>query len=111
MTIWVDAQLPPALANWLTDQFSVKAINLDAVGLRQAQDIDIFQRARLPNHVIMTKDDDFVDIVTRLGPPPQILWITCGNVTNAALRSLLSRAFPEAALLQAGEPVVELTGP
>ena len=79
MTIWVDAQLPPALAGWLTEQFGVEAANLDSVGLRQAQDIEIFQHARRPGHVIMTKDDDFVDIVTRLGPPPQILWVTCGN--------------------------------
>jgi len=110
LTIWVDAQLPPALAGWLTEQFGVEAANLDSVGLRQAQDIEIFQHARRPGHVIMTKDDDFVDIVTRLGPPPQILWVTCGNVTNRALRELLARAFPSArAHLAAGEPVVELT--
>ncbi len=110
MTFWIDAQLPPALAGWLTAQFDVEAANLEAVGLRQAQDIEIFQRARQPGHVIMTKDEDFVDIVTRLGPPPQILWITCGNVTNRALRDLLGRAFPAArAHLEAGEPVVELT--
>ncbi len=57
----------------------------------------------------MTKDDDCVDIVTRLGPPPQILWVTCGNVANRARRDLLVRAFPTAkAHLEAGEPVVEL---
>lgn len=110
MIIWIDAQLPPALASWLAAQFAVEAANLESLGLRQAQDIDIFQRARRPGHVIMTKDDDFVDIVTRLGAPPQILWITCGNVTNRALQELLTRSFPAArALLEAGEPVVELT--
>ena len=110
MTIWVDAQLPPTLAAWLTEQFKVEAANLDTVGLGHAPDISIFQHARKPGHVIMTKDDDFVDLVTRLGPPPQILWVTCGNVTNRALRDLLVRAFPAAqAHLAAGEPVVELT--
>ena len=110
MTIWVDAQLPPALAGWLAAQFGIEAANLESVGLRQAQDIDIFRQARRPGYVLMTKDDDFVDIVTRLGPPPQILWVTCGNVTNRALRELLTRAFPAALVhLEAGEPVVELT--
>ncbi|NOT00339.1 MAG: DUF5615 family PIN-like protein [Phycisphaerales bacterium] len=110
MTIWVDAQLPPALAGWLTQQFDVEAFNLDHVGLRQASDIDIFQHARRPGIVVMTKDDDFVDIVTRLGRPPQILWVTCGNVTNRALRELLRRVFPIVrAHLEAGEPVVEIT--
>lgn len=94
----------------MTEQFGVEAVNLDSIGLRTALDVEIFQRARHSGHVIMTKDDDFVDIVTRLGPPPQILWITCGNVTNRALRELLARAFPAAqAHLAAGEPVVELT--
>lgn len=112
MTIWVDAQLPPSLAGWLTTQFGVEALNLDSLGLRHATDIQIFDAARRPDHVVMTKDDDFVDIVTRLGAPPQILWVTCGNVTNRALRELLTRAFPAAqAHLEAGEPVVEITGP
>ncbi len=111
MTIWVDAQLPPALADWLREQFGVDAVSLDSLGLRQAQDLEIFQRAGRLGHVIMTKDDDFVDIITRLGPPPQILWVTCGNVTNRAMRELLSRAFPTVrAHLEAGEAVVELTG-
>jgi len=39
LTIWVDAQLPPVLAGWLTEQFGVEAANLDSVGLRKAQDI------------------------------------------------------------------------
>jgi predicted nuclease of predicted toxin-antitoxin system len=110
MTFWIDAQLPPALAGWLTAQFGVQAANLESAGLRQAQGIDIFQHAGQPGHVIITKDEDFVDIVTRLGPPPQILWVTCGNVTNRALRELLTRTFPAALkYLEAGEPVVELT--
>ncbi|HWL93631.1 MAG TPA: DUF5615 family PIN-like protein [Phycisphaerae bacterium] len=68
--------------------------------------------AREPGHVIMTKDDDFVDIVTRLGAPPQILWVTCGNVTNRALHQLLLNAFLSVrAHLESGEPVVELTKP
>jgi predicted nuclease of predicted toxin-antitoxin system len=102
--IWVDAQLPPALAEWLKAQFGVNAFTLDDVGLRNAQDIEIFQRARHADHVVMTKDEDFVDIVTRLGPPPQIIWVTCGNVTNRALRELLRKH------LDAGEPIVEVTG-
>ncbi|MEH2423049.1 MAG: hypothetical protein V7K48_19695 [Nostoc sp.] len=45
----------------------------------------------------------------RLGTPPQILWITCGNVTNSNLRQILTATFPDALerLLQ-GEVIVEL---
>ncbi len=53
----------------------------------------------------MTKDIDFVDRLQRLGPPPQVIWITTGNVSNRALRELISAAWPRAVdLLRAGEP-------
>jgi predicted nuclease of predicted toxin-antitoxin system len=73
MIIWIDAQLPPTLAIWLVETFGVTAISLKELGLRDAKDIEIFEAARQPNLVIMTKDSDFVDLVCRLGAPPQIL--------------------------------------
>jgi predicted nuclease of predicted toxin-antitoxin system len=59
----------------------------------------------------MTKDSDFVDLVDRLGSPPQIIWLTCGNTSNAELRRILSLTLLDAlAQLQAGEKLVEITG-
>ncbi|MBR8838068.1 MAG: hypothetical protein DSM106950_29730 [Stigonema ocellatum SAG 48.90 = DSM 106950] len=50
-----------------------------------------------------------MDLVTRLGTPPQILWLTCGNVTNRNLRRIFTKTFPDALrLLQAGENIVEI---
>ena len=31
---------------------------------------------------MITKDRDFVELLGRLGPPPKIIWITCGNTSN-----------------------------
>jgi predicted nuclease of predicted toxin-antitoxin system len=93
------------------ETFGVDAFSLKELGLRDAKDTEIFEAARQPNLVIMTKDSDFVDLVCRLGSPPQILWITCGNVTNQNLRRLLTSTFVEAiAQLQQGEIVVEIGG-
>jgi predicted nuclease of predicted toxin-antitoxin system len=109
MIIWIDAQLPPALATWLTATFDVNARSLRDLGLRDAKDIEIFEAAQQPGMVIMTKDSDFVDLVCRLGAPPQILWLTCGNVTNRHLKQLLMTTFlPAIAELQKGELVVEI---
>jgi predicted nuclease of predicted toxin-antitoxin system len=84
---------------------------LDAIGLRQGDDPVIFDALKKPGEVIMTKDEDFVDMVARLGPPPQVLWVTCGNVTNRVLKPMLEKALPEALrLLASGEPIVEITG-
>ena len=109
MIIWIDAQLPPTLAAWMVETSGVTAISLKDLGLRDAKDIEIFEAAKQPNLVIMTKDSDFVDLVCRLGSPPQILWITCGNVTNRNLRLLVNLPFIDAIVqLQQGEIVVEI---
>lgn len=111
MTFWIDAQLPPQIALWLTQRYGVTATALRELGLRDARDAEIFMAAHNELAVIVTKDSDFVDLVTRLGTPPQILWITCGNVTNRRLQDILTRTFPDALnLLQAGQAVVEISG-
>ena len=111
MIIWVDAQLPPTLAAWIVETFGVTALSLKELGLRDAKDTEIFEAAVQPSLVIMTKDSDFVDLVCRLGSPPQILWLTCGNVTNQNLRRILTSTLPEAIVqLQQGESVVEISG-
>lgn len=110
MTIWIDAQLPPTLANWLSLLFGLKAFALRDLSLRDAQDIEIFEAARAEAVVIMTKDSDFVDLVCRLGIPPQILWLTCGNVTNRSLQQLLSATLPDALeQLRQGVMIVEIS--
>jgi len=50
-------------------------------------------------------------LVDRLGTPPQIIWLTCGNTSNARLRQILSITLPEALeFLRAGEALVEISG-
>ncbi len=111
MVLWTDAHLSPALAPWVRTTFGVEAAPLRELGLRDAEDAVIFAAARAAGAVLMTKDSDFVDLVTRHGPPPQIVWLTSGNTTNAALRRILTGTWPRVAeLLTAGEPLVEISG-
>ena len=111
MVVWTDAHLSPALAPWLRVTFGVEAAALRELGLRDAEDVAIFAAARAVGAVLMTKDSDFVELVARHGPPPQIIWLTCGNTTNVALRASLSTAWPRVAdLLVGGEPLVEISG-
>ncbi len=109
MTIWLDAHLPPAIASWLTTTFGVPAVAVRDLGLGHAQDPSIFDAARAVGAVVMTKDSDFAELVQRLGPPPQVLWLRCGNTTNANLRLLLTRDLPDAlARLAADDSTVEI---
>ena len=111
MVVWIDAQLAPTLAGWLRDTLGVAALAARDLQLRDAEDPVIFQAARSAGAVVLTKDADFVTLVGRHGPPPQIVWLTCGNTSNRALRELLSSAWPRVvALLEAGEPLVEISG-
>lgn len=72
----------------------------------------IFEAARAAGAVVPTKDRDFVELVSRRGAPRQVVWLTCGNTSNAALRAILTTAWPRAqALLAAGEPLVEISEP
>jgi len=109
MKFWVDAQLPPALAAWLTGQYGVEASSLRDLGLRDATDNEIFDAARQAGLVMISKDSDFVDLVSRHGAPPQLLWVTCGNVTNRKLQTAFNKTFAEAlAALSAGQSIVEI---
>ena len=108
MTLWLDAQLSPALAAWITATWGVDTQALRNLGLRDAEDEAIFQAARAAGAVVMTKDRDFVDLVSRLGSPPKVLWLTCGNTSNARLRDLLSRTLPGALASLAGADIVEI---
>lgn len=111
MLLWIDAQLSPALAPWLVETFRVDAVAVRELSLRDAEDSAIFARAREAGAIVLTKDSDFVDLVTRVGPPPQILWLTCGNTSNLFLRQVLADAWPHiVAMLTVGEPLIEISG-
>jgi predicted nuclease of predicted toxin-antitoxin system len=109
--IWVDAHLSPAIAIWIADTFKIPALALRDVGLRDAEDPEIFEAAKAQGIIFITKDSDFVDMVDRFGAPPQIIWLTCGNTSNARLKEILSEMLLDALeILLAGENLVEISG-
>lgn len=110
MTIWIDAQLPPGIAVWINETMSLLAVPVRDLGLRDAEDEEIFLAAKRENAVLLTKDRDFVSLIDRFGAPPQIIWLTCGNTSNSKLKEILSSSLNEAIqLLEAGEKIVEIS--
>jgi predicted nuclease of predicted toxin-antitoxin system len=110
MTVWLDAHLSPGIARWLGETFDVTALPVRELGLRGAEDDEIFFAARKAADVVITKDVDFVTLLERHGSPPKIIWLTCGNTSDAALREILTAKFREAlALLASGENLVEIS--
>jgi len=107
--LWIDAQLSPALAGWIEARFGLRASSLRDLSLRDASDQEIFHSARLRNAVLVSKDQDLKDLVELHGPPPQLIWIRCGNTSKEALKRILETELPQAlARLRAGEPVIRI---
>lgn len=112
MILWIDAQLSPALAKWISENFAnIEATAVRDLGLRDAEDRIIYFAARGANATVMTKDSDFLELQKRLGAPPKIIWVTCGNTSNARLMEILATSLQQAVdLLENGETLVEITG-
>jgi predicted nuclease of predicted toxin-antitoxin system len=109
MILWVDAQLSPKLAPWLQLTFGVSALPVRDLGLLDGNDREIFLAARERQATIITKDSDFVGLLESLGPPPKIILLTCGNTSNAILRSVLAKSLPRAMeFLETDEVLVEI---
>lgn len=109
MIIWIDAQISPQLAPWLQKKFRIEAKAVRDLGLKNASDRQIYESARSKDVVVMTKDSDFLILLDELGPPPQVLWVTCGNTSNQFLQEILEKTLPDAInLLKQGEPLVEI---
>jgi predicted nuclease of predicted toxin-antitoxin system len=109
VTLWIDNQLPPALAAWMRAAFSIVCLPVRDLSLQRASDSEIFAAARAAKVVVMTKDADFIDLLEKNGPPPLVVLVTCGNTSNARLRRLVQAAWPTIiAMLERGEALVEL---
>lgn len=110
MKIWIDAQLSPLIAKWITERFAIDAVPVRDLGLSEASDKEIYNRAKSENVVVITKDIDFKILQDKLGPPPKIIWLTCGNTSNVKLKEILDKNLAKSlALLESGELIVEIS--
>ncbi len=110
MIPWIDAQLSPVIAPWISETFNLEAYSVRDLGLLDAKDLQIFDAARAKKAVVMTKDSDFLLLLDQYGPPPQILWITCGNTSNVRLKEILAKNLPVAIqMLERGERLIEMS--
>ena len=108
MKLWLDQMLPRRLCRPIQD---LTGCETSHVGTEYPEDPDIFEAARRASATILTKDRDFVALVERHGPPPQVIWLTCGNCSNRGLERILRATLLDVlTMLRDGEPIVEITG-
>lgn len=58
-------------------------------GLERAGDAAIWAYAKQHGFAIVTKDADFVELALLRGYPPKVIWLNCGNVSNATVHRKL----------------------
>ena len=81
----VDTQLPPLLANFLTEKQFDAIHTTDFPDGHLLQDGEIVRIAIAENRIVVTKDSDFLDNYWLKGTPPKILLVKLGNISNRDL--------------------------
>jgi predicted nuclease of predicted toxin-antitoxin system len=99
MKLLFDHNLPPSLVTRLADIFP-DSKHVFALGLDQANDIEIREYAQREVLVIVTKDADFSDLCVLRGFPPKIIWIRRGNCSVNDLEQLLREHFAKIEALE-----------
>lgn len=110
--IWLDAHLSPRVSKWINDEKGIPCKALRDIGLRDSSDEIIFDLAKKENVIIITKDQDFSELVKRLGSPPKVIWLRCGNTSEEKLKEILSNHLKEAygVLSNSSEELIEIRG-
>lgn len=89
MRLLLDQNLAPGLARRIADLFPGTR-HVREVGLRDSNDLVIWEYARQDDLTIVTKDADFRELChTRGAPPPRVVWIRIGNCSVAHVEAVL----------------------
>lgn len=106
MRFLVDAQLPPALAEWLKGKGFEAEHVFDRLGPDRADGF-IAEMARAANAIVVSKDADFLSL--QVDGRPQVVWVALGNSTNRTLLARFEAEWPRISeALSRGDAVVEL---
>jgi len=104
----VDANLPPALAQWLASE-GHEAHHVSDLGLEAMPDREIWTRARDLDACIVTKDEDFVLLQALDRAGPAIVWIRIGNAVRRVLLQRLPVLWPAVmSAIERGDKIVEV---
>ncbi|SDC26720.1 DUF5615 family PIN-like protein [Pedobacter soli] len=80
---WLDENISPIISKWLTDEINIKCNSFHFLKLNKTPDLEIYHLARHQEKVIIiSKDEDYRELVAWKGPPPKLISIQFGNCSN-----------------------------
>ena len=104
----MDNQLPRALVDFFVSH-GHKAIHVLQLGMDEADDKTIWAYAEKNQCVIVTKDEDFLNLSLQTNSTNQIVWVRLGNCRAVALLAAFGNALPKIVqTLEQGGRVIEL---
>jgi predicted nuclease of predicted toxin-antitoxin system len=92
MKLLLDANISWKLINILTPIFG-ECAHVDHIGFTvPIGDSEIWDYAQINGYTIITKDNDFLDLLEIKGFPPKVILLKTGNNSSKALSQLLINA-------------------
>lgn len=86
LEIWLDMHISPIIAKWLKDHTGFQVKSGYILEFHSLSDNEIYKRANEHGNVILlSKDADFPELISRLGSPPKLINIKIGNCDNRKL--------------------------
>ena len=108
MNFLVDNHLPIELVRWFESK-DHKATHVRDVQLNRAQDVAIWNYAAQNSFVIVTKDEDFADLVLLRSETVSVVWLHIGNCRKQTLIKTLDAAWLQTEQkLKDGERIIEI---
>ena len=84
--IWTDANISPIIAKWLAEHLNMPVRSSYTLGLTGMLDQEIYDLAqKTGNIILLSKDSDFSELISRLGFPPKLILLNIGNAGNQRL--------------------------
>ena len=90
MKLLFDQNLSPRLPRLLADIYA-QSVHVREIGLRDANDVVIWEYAKEHDFAIVSKDSDFQQRSLLYGSPPKFIWLRVGNCTVKTIEELLRK--------------------
>jgi predicted nuclease of predicted toxin-antitoxin system len=94
MRLLFDNNLSDRLPAILAVEFP-KSLHVRHIGLKSADDSEIWEFAANQGLAIVSKDSDFQQRAMLYGAPPKVVWLRVGNCATARIVSLLQTHQPD----------------
>ena len=108
MKFLVDVQLPGTLVRWLRDR-NHDAVHVLERNLGQVDDGALWRIAKEEGRIMISKDEDFFILATRLNDEGCLLWLRMGNCRTNELLNLMNQRWNNVIhAFEEGQRIVEV---